>query len=302
MTPLSFRKRGIMEVLKCKALICSLDLGSFSAAGEKLGYTASGITKMVNSMEEEMGFPIVSRSNKGIRPTADGERLLPILRRIIADEEMINQIATEVRGVVKGNVRVGTYYSIAAAWLPEVIKGFDLKYPGITIDTVEAYNRNLIGLLESGRIDCCFFAKNPAFKGDWIELKEDQLVAWLPKDHPFAKKKAFPIKQLEKENFIHTSPGQDTELDRLLAQENIKPKTEFTTADAFTTYSMVEAGLGISFNNSLVTSKWHGDVVTIPFDTPKYVSLGIAVPSLENASPATKHFIEYAKQAIKNIK
>lgn len=287
-----------MDILKCKALVWSLDLGSFSAAGEKLGYTASGITKMVNSMEEEMGFPIVSRSNKGISPTDDGKRLIPIIRKMIADEEMINQVATEVRGIVKGKVRVGTYYSIAAAWLPEVIKGFDVAYPGITIDTVESYNRNLIGLLESGRIDCCFFAKNPAFKGDWIELKEDQLVAWLPKDHPYAKEKAFPIAQLEKENFIHTSPGQDTELDRLLKQEKIKPKTDFTTADAFTTYSMVEAGLGISFNNSLVTSKWHGEVVTLPFDPPKYVSLGIAVPSLKNASPATKRFIQFAKDII----
>lgn len=291
-----------MEILKCKALIWSLDLGSFSAAGEKLGYTASGITKMVNSMEEEMGFPIVSRSNKGIKPTTDGERIIPICRRLIADEEMISQIATEVSGVVKGNVRVGTYYSIAAAWLPDVIKGFDVKYPGITIDTVEAYNRNLIAMLESGRIDCCFFAKNPMFKGDWIELKEDQLVAWLPKNHPLANEKSFPIQQLEKENFIHTSPGQDTELDRLLIQEGIKPKTDFTTADAFTTYSMVEAGLGISFNNSLVTSKWHGDVVTLPFDKPKFVSLGIAVPSLENASPATKRFIEYAGERISKIK
>ncbi|MCQ2550842.1 MAG: LysR family transcriptional regulator [Clostridia bacterium] len=288
-----------MDITKCKALVLSLDLGSFSAAGEQLGYTASGITKMVNNVEEEVGFPIVSRSNKGIELTSDGEKILPIFRHIIHEEEKVNQISAEISGLVKGHIRVGTYYSIAAAWLPEVLKGFEDIHPDITIDTVEEYNRNLITMLETGRIDCCFFAYNPAFKGDWIPLKEDELVAWLPKNHPLAKGKTFPVKALSAEKFIHTRPGQDTELDRFLREKKIKPNTIFTTSDAFTTYSMVEAGLGISFNNRLVTSRWDLDVVTMPFDEPKFVSLGIAVPSMQSASPATKKFIKYAKEVIK---
>lgn len=54
---------------------------------------------------------------------------------------------------------------------------------------------------------------------------------------------------------------------------------------------MVEAGLGVSFNQRLISRKWQGRVKEVPFEEPHYISLGIAVPSLAEASPAVKRFI-----------
>lgn len=55
-----------------------------------------------------------------------------------------------------------------------------------------------------------------------------------------------------REPFIHTSPDHDTDQDRLLAALWLHPQTRFTTRDGFTTYNMVAAGLGISFNQRLI--------------------------------------------------
>ena len=95
--------------------------------------------------------------------------------------------------------------------------------------------------------------------------------------------------------FIHTTPGQDTEIDRLLKKLDITPDVKFTTMNAFTTYNMVAAGLGISIDQRLRSQKWNADVVELPFAPRQYEELGIAVPSLSEASPATKKFIKYVQ-------
>lgn len=58
-----------MNAEKCKILLETLDCGSISAAAKVLGYTASGISKTVSSLEEEVGFPLVQRSRDGVRAT-----------------------------------------------------------------------------------------------------------------------------------------------------------------------------------------------------------------------------------------
>ena len=54
-----------MNVSKYKALLTAVDLGSFSAAALKLGYTQSGLTHMMNALEDEFGFPILQRGYFG---------------------------------------------------------------------------------------------------------------------------------------------------------------------------------------------------------------------------------------------
>ena len=86
--------------------------------------------------------------------------------------------------------------------------------------------------------------------------------------------------------------------DRLLEQHDLHPQTCFTTRDGFTTYNMVEAGLGVSFNQRLISRKWSGTVAEVPFDPPQFVTLGISVPSLREASPAAKKFIACAIETV----
>ena len=61
-----------METEKIRALLTAADLGSFSKAADALGYTQSGITHMMNALEEELGVPLLVRGNRGVRLSSDG--------------------------------------------------------------------------------------------------------------------------------------------------------------------------------------------------------------------------------------
>lgn len=44
---------------RLRALQAILTAGSFTAAGQLLGYSQSAISQMINSLESEVGFPLL---------------------------------------------------------------------------------------------------------------------------------------------------------------------------------------------------------------------------------------------------
>ena len=64
----------------------------------------------------------------------------------------------------------------------------------------------------------------------------------------------------------------------------------------YTCWTMVEAGLGISMDNAFSSLRWSGRVKVLPFATEDRLELGMALPSLDQASPALKKFLEYVKK------
>ena len=288
-----------MDILKCEAFLKAVDTGSLSQAAMELGYTPSGVTRMVNALEAELGFPLLSRNSKGVTVTTDGGRMLPILREMVRCNELAFQTSAEIRGLSVGNLMIGAFYSVASSWLPKIIKAFQADYPKIYVNTLECSDDVLLEWLEEGRIDCCFFSNGNA-NSDWIPLKMDKVVVWLPKDHPNANLAAFPIRDFAGAPYIETMQGSDPLIKSLAELDEFSPDVRFTTRDFYTTYAMVSAGLGISVNNELLGKNWSGDVVILPLDPPRYLPIGIVVKSLKDASPATKKFIDCARRLMKD--
>lgn len=61
-----------MESARCKAFVTAAETGSFSKAGEVLGYTPSGVSQLVTSLERELGLPLLGRNRKGVTLTENG--------------------------------------------------------------------------------------------------------------------------------------------------------------------------------------------------------------------------------------
>ena len=287
-----------MDAVKCEAFLTAVDRGSFTAAAETLGYTQSGITRMINALESELGFSLFVRQKKGVVLTENGKSMLPAIRDIVRANRRAEEMGLDIQGVVKGTLTIGSYFSVSSMWMPGILKKFEEKYPMIKIYVIEGGNKEMAKRLNEKSVDLCICGEPSGDANcDWIPLYKDRLVAWLPVDHPKAANKTFKISDLERYPFIHTFPNQDSDQDRLIESEKLTMNERYSTKDAFTTYNMVEAGLGISFEQQLISRKWRDSikVVEIPLSPARYVQLGIAVPSLKDASPVAKRFIERVK-------
>ena len=283
-----------MESARCKAFIFSVEMGSFSRAGEALGYTPSGVSQLVGALESEFGFPLLHRSSKGVTPTAAGQKLLPAVRGFIQQEERMLQLAADIKGLDVGEITIASYYSISNHWLPKVIRAFEQDHPNIHIRLMEGIRKDVIRWLRDADADIGFMSSGDGLDFDWIPLAEDPMLAVLPRSHPAAKKDRFPVENFSKESFIMPAFGHDDDVAALFDKFHITPGIKFSTLESFAAMSMVESGLGISVMNELITRNWQCDVAMLPLDPPQSITLGLALPSLEQAAPAARRFAEYA--------
>ena len=97
-----------MDIKRWKVMLAVDDYGSFTRAGEELGYTQSGITQMMKSLEKEVGFSLFVKDNHGMTLTADAKSLIPSIRALLNADEVINQEIASLKGAQVGTIKIGT--------------------------------------------------------------------------------------------------------------------------------------------------------------------------------------------------
>lgn len=288
-----------MDADKCRALFEILKSGSFSAAAEKLGYTPSGLSRMITSMEADVGFPLLIRGRDGVRATGECEKMIPVYREIILVDEKYRQTAAEITGLQTGTVVVGTAYSIYYKWLSKVIAAFTEMYPGIEVKINNGKSTELYKMISEQEMDFCIVSKR---EGDvsWHHLFDDPLVAIVSSENKLVKDGRFSVNCFETESYIETFPGQDTDNARMFRKNNIRPNVQFETEDTYASHRMVEAGLGVSLSNYIESKERSTDksICLMELDPPQIVEIGIATPVEEQISPAAKKFKDFAMKYI----
>lgn len=284
-----------MESARCKAFIASAEHGSFSRAAEELSYTPSGVSQLVSSLENDLGVILLHRTKKGVGLTSAGESLLPAMRSYIQQEDRIYQLAADLRGLNVGEITIASYYSISAHWLPKVLKAFEKDYPNIHIKLMEGISKDIVGWLADASADIGFLSGGGGEPGyDWIPLADDPMLAILPRDHPMAGAESFPVQGFRGESFIMPAFGRDDDVTTLFEKFGIEPSIRFSTQESFAAMSMAESGLGICVMNELITKNWQCGAAMLPLDPPQHITLGMLIPSLDQAAPAVRKFAEYA--------
>jgi DNA-binding transcriptional LysR family regulator len=219
--------------------------------------------------------------------------MLPSIRELLFRGESCCQLAAKIRGLDVGTVVVGTAYHAYDIRLVKAASAFHARYPGISVQLQNGYSSQLLERLEQRRIDLCVISHREGAH-DWLPLRQDELMAWVPSSHPLAKLPAVPLSAFAAEPYIDTYPGMDIDNARVFAKCGIVPNTCFSTMDSFATYSMVEAGLGISMNNALNRFEGNGAVKVLPLSPPQTVEIGIAVS--HERTPATAAFLAFIRE------
>jgi len=283
-----------METARCRAFLAAAETGSFSKAADALSYTPSGVNQLVTAFEKELGFSVFRRNTKGVSLTENGELLRPVVREFLRQEDRIFELSAEMNGLLIGSVNIAAYSSIATHWLPAVIGAFQRDYPQIHINLMEGIWQEVSKWLDDRTADIGFFSYQEDMQYEWIPLAEDPMLALLPRDHPLAQAEVYPLANCALDRFIMPARGCDDDVMALFRRNHIVPNVRFTTLDSFSVMSMVEQGLGMSVMNQLITEKRICDVAMLPVDPPASITLGIALHSKADISPAVRMFLKYA--------
>ncbi|MEK4064800.1 MULTISPECIES: LysR family transcriptional regulator [Paenibacillus] len=289
-----------MSITKYEVFLKVVELGSLTKAADVLGFTQSGISHTISSLEMEFGFSLLVRNRSGVKLTVNGEQVVQPIREILKWNEQLKQQVADIHGLETGTITIGTFTSVSVHWLPGMIKEFRKEYPYIEFKLMEGGYLEIEQWIEAGVVDCGFISLPTRDKFEVFPLKQDRMLAILSQEHPLSKAPYMPLAQMAYEDFIIQKAGSDYDARRVFERAGIQPNIKFTAGDDYAIIAMVENGLGISVLPEMVISRQNHNVAMLELEERSFRSLGIAVHSMKYASPATRRFLKHVQVWLKD--
>ena len=185
-----------MSNIKYLAYLKTVEFHSLTKAANLLGYTQPGISHMITSLEQELGFPLLIRAKDGVYPTDEGQQLLYYMRQIVNNETMLKDLANQINGIETGSIRIGVFSSTSTQWVPGLLQKFTALHPNIRVQIIEWTTIELQNLFSENYLDLGLMS-DPAPEGfEFIPLMQDPILAIIPQDHPLANEEYISPREL----------------------------------------------------------------------------------------------------------
>ncbi len=288
-----------MTLKQYNAFITSVEEGSFSKASEKLNVTQSGITHLINDLESELGFSLMTRNKGGIKLTHEGKKIFPLMKNIVIQDKKLYEFTQKIKGNYSNKINIATFTSVAVNWLPSIINGFKQKFPSVEITFTNGGYSEIKNALNGGASDIGFInlSANDNFK--CFPLVKDEMLAILPIDHHLAKLDAIDVKHFETESVISLGDKTDNDSRAVFENSNVNPNIKYRTTDDYAMISMVKNNLGICIEPELLLSGNETGVKVLPLFPPAYRTIALAVPYENLENPIVISLIDYILEWVK---
>ena len=284
---------GQLEIFVAVAELCG-----FTLAAQQLSISQSAVSHALKKLEDDLGVGLIERHKSQAKLTVAGVRLLPRAREILGLSETIRQEAADIRGVQLGSLRIGSFGPTSSLrLLPEILEVYRKEFPNIEVRIDEGNDSQVVQWLQERRVDVGFVVL-PDERFDTVTLLEDQIVALIPKTHPLANKEKICLQDLSTVPFILTQAGSAQLIYKLFTNEDLTPDIRYRTTQLLSTLALVAKGEGVALVAEQALPQYQktdGYVVRRLVSECKR-SVGLALNSTRQASPATQAFIKTARR------
>ena len=232
--------------------------GNVSQAAKLLLNNQPNLTRTIRNLESELGCPLFSRTNRGMKLTPEGERLYAHVRIAFEHIEAGEAELTEARNLQTGTVYIAASEVALRCLLLPVLKQYRLLYPGVHIRISNHSTPQAIAALKDGAADIAVVTTPTVHSASLAEtvIRPIQEVAVCSSAFPALTDR--PVALSELLDYPIISLGPDTKSFAFYSDFftghslPFHPAIEAFTADQI--LPMVEADLGIVFvPNELLT-------------------------------------------------
>ncbi len=291
-----------MDTKKINALLLSLEHGSLTAAAEELGYTQSGMTHMMNSLEDETGLKLLMRTKSGVHLSPAGEELLSDMIALSDSAAKLECHIDKIKKKGTSSLKLGVYSSMTRQWLPSILADLRRTNPEMNVSvTVFSKVEQSYAAVKNGSVDCAIasYAQSMISGMDWVHLRDDPLMAVLPADLGFSGS-AYPIENFKGQEFMMPSGGFELDVAPLLASigSDSTPLIRYSNLDDASLISMVAHGLGVTVLSELVIKSIPDAVTAVPLSPYACRQLGIIFNKSRKTDRNVSLLIECAKRTI----
>ena len=290
-----------MDINKYTLFADVAETHNFTKSGERLGYTQPGVSHILKSLENELGFPLFIRTRHGVELTPNAKMFLPIVRELIAVNEELEQTVSSLKGMDMGHLTIAAYSSVSRNWLPPILYKFQQKYPNITIEVQQGGTDEIVDMVTNHIADFGLMSKRHTSPLKWISLYKEPLMAILPKDDPRSSEKSFSIQEFHNLPFIRSTDGVDYDVINAIKDSGIHMNIHYSSKDDHAIVAMVANHLGYSILPYLVIRGVENQVAARPLEPFYERELGIALRAHEHLSPAALRFTQEISEDLPEI-
>lgn len=200
-----------MKLHQLRALVAIADTGSMQEASKVLHMTQPALSKAIKELEFILGTSLFERSNKGVRMTAAGQRLIIHARLIGENVRRAREDMEDMKGVLSSEVSVGlTPVTSLLQPLAGCIDEFRQRRSGARVRALEMRPSQVLENLRNGTIDFALTSQlSPADKGlDWLQVCRVPGAIAARRSHPL--NRARSILDLQAADWLALDPLTDT--------------------------------------------------------------------------------------------
>lgn len=282
----------MLDVHRLRVFRSVVASGSIQAAAVNLGYTASAVSQHVSALQRETGLTLVTRSGRGIEPTAAGLALAGEIDGVLSRLGDVESFVADLRAGRTGSLSIAYFASVGSAWMPELVRALLRDFPGIRLKLTL---RDDLPATPAERADLQVIVEQAEFAGltglRAHHLIDDPYVAVVPRRHPLASAASVELAQLA------TYPWIDNDFARGWCRRNLlescqaagfSPSFYVEAHDYPTAIAFVRAGIGLTVLPKLGARNLPGGVVSVPVaaPTPQRSIYALIQTSIEDTGPA----------------
>ncbi|MFV3415758.1 LysR family transcriptional regulator [Pseudomonas nitroreducens] len=235
-----------MTVKQLRAFLAVAQTLSFAQACERLHLSQPALSLAIKSLEESLGGQLLVRTTRSVALTPEGETLLPLARRLLADWDNAEEVMHQHFTLQLGKVSIAAMPSFAGNLLPAVLRAFRDRHPKVNVAVHDVINEQVLEMVRNHRVELGIALEPDSLDGlAFTPFYTDRFIAVLPADSALANESRITWEQLLEDHFITL---QRPSAVRLLLEEQLQGRlpVAFESHQLVTVGRMVAEGLGVS--------------------------------------------------------
>jgi LysR family carnitine catabolism transcriptional activator len=249
-----------MTLKQVRAFLAVAQSLSFAAACERLHLSQSALSLTIKALEEGLGGRLFSRNTRNVALTPEGESLLPLARRLVADWDNAEDEMRQRFTLQRGRVTLAAMPSFAGNLLPPILKTFRVRYPNVNVTVNDVINEQVLEMVRDRHVELgVAFEPLQSSSLKFTALYLDRFVAVVPSDSPLAQRSEIQWETLLEHPFITLQRPSTVRvmLEEHLHARGMKLPVEFESHQLATVGRMVASGLGVSAVPALCVGQMH---------------------------------------------
>jgi LysR family transcriptional regulator, nitrogen assimilation regulatory protein len=292
-----------MDLRNLRYFVEIVEHGSMKRAAESLFVAQPALSQQVKKLEEELGVELLSRSVRGVVPTAAGQALLHHARLILDQVHEAREAIQAGRCEPQGDVVLGLPPSISTALSVPLVVRMQAELPRIALRVVEGTSGHVLEWLRAGHLDLCVLhgvQREPGVSAEPL-LHEDLFLIERTTARP--PRRSVRFAELASMDLI--LPGRHhglrAVLEQAAEQHDVRLRTKLEI-DAFTQLkALARLGVGSTILSRAAVAEElaRGELVAIRITSPRLERrMYLARASKQRPSPAARATAELLKACV----